>query len=108
MWGKNGIFGSTERRFVQLSNLQTPAPGQYTAKGSIGQLSQVVTINDSKRVKPIFGSKTKRLASANPTTKPETFGVLQYDVASNTIGASVIKKVDSVSNPLLANLAKRN
>lgn len=34
-------------------------------------------------------------------------GVLQYDIASNTIGESV-KHKDHVSNPLLANLAKRS
>lgn len=28
-FGKNGVFGSTERRFVDTENLQTPGPGQY-------------------------------------------------------------------------------
>ncbi len=28
-WGKNGVFGSTERRFVEHINLKTPGPGQY-------------------------------------------------------------------------------
>jgi hypothetical protein len=26
-FGKNGVFGSTERRFVETDNLQTPGPG---------------------------------------------------------------------------------
>lgn len=27
--GKNGVFGSTERRFVQLEKLKTPGPCEY-------------------------------------------------------------------------------
>jgi hypothetical protein len=26
-WGKQGVFGSTEKRFVQAAPLQTPGPG---------------------------------------------------------------------------------
>lgn len=35
-------------------------------------------------------------------------GVVQYDISTNTIAATVSKKADAVNNPLLANLTKRN
>ena len=27
LYGKSGVFGSTERRFVEQNNLRTPGPG---------------------------------------------------------------------------------
>jgi hypothetical protein len=29
MKGKNGVFGTTERRFVNTENLKVPGPGEY-------------------------------------------------------------------------------
>lgn len=38
--GKNGSFGSTERRFASFKQFGTPAPGQYAHSSSIRLLSQ--------------------------------------------------------------------
>jgi hypothetical protein len=38
-WGKNGVFGSTERRFVPVTGnnpAALPGPGQYLHPGSLG------------------------------------------------------------------------
>ena len=60
----------------------------------------------------MFISKTKRGASAtiaktSKSGKGGANGVLQYDVESKTINASVRQKVESITNPLLASLAKK-
>ena len=60
----------------------------------------------------MFISKTKRGASATSTKvskggKGIDSGIIQYDVESKTINAQVRKKVESITNPLLANLAKK-
>ena len=72
-------------------------------------------LNEAKEIKrssSMFISKTKRGASATTTKASKNGkgidnGVLQYDVESKTINAQVRKKVDSITNPLLANLAKK-
>jgi hypothetical protein len=60
----------------------------------------------------MFISKTKRGASATSTKVSKSgkvidSGIIQYDVESKTINAQVRKKVESITNPLLANLAKK-
>lgn len=60
----------------------------------------------------MFISKTKRGVSATSTAatnkgKDKQQAVLQYDVDSKTIGAQVKKKVETISNPILASLAKK-
>jgi hypothetical protein len=59
----------------------------------------------------MFISKTRRGASATSTKaskgKVLDSGIIQYDVESKTINAEVRKKIDSITNPLLANLAKK-
>ena len=29
VWGKQGVFGTTEKRFTQNKNLENPGPGHY-------------------------------------------------------------------------------
>ena len=68
-------------------------------------------ISKSKRQFSSTSRKSTHAASrgtAAPAQKPEPKGVIQYDVKSNTIAATVNKKADAISNPLLANLTKRN
>ncbi len=39
-WGKQGVFGSTEKRFVQPQTLQTPGPGVYKPERSLTILAK--------------------------------------------------------------------
>jgi hypothetical protein len=58
-WGKQGVFGSTEKRFVQAQTLQTPGPGMYKPEKVIQVLDKK---NDSniKRSSSMFLSGSKR------------------------------------------------
>lgn len=61
----------------------------------------------------MFLSKTKRGASAttaktSKSTKGGVHNVIQYDIESKTINASVKQKIDNITNPLLANLTKKS
>jgi hypothetical protein len=69
--------------------------------------------SEIKRSSSMFISKTKRGVSAttaktSKSGKGVASGVLQYDVESKTINATVRQKVDTITNPLLANLAKKS
>ena len=35
--GKNGVFGSTERRFVHIEHMKVPGPGEYTTQDPYSQ-----------------------------------------------------------------------
>ena len=61
-WGKNGVVGSTERRFVPLSGSNPaalPGPGQYLHPGTMAEKSPQAS--DLKRSSSMFCSKTNRL-----------------------------------------------
>ena len=59
-WGKNGVFGSTERRFVPKGNqpMYTPGPGTYIQPDLVGKQTQMA--GEIKRSSSMFLSKTKR------------------------------------------------
>lgn len=99
--GKNGVFGSTERRFVQMENLKTPGPGQYT--NTEVKMGQSTSSTDLKKPTSMFVSRTNRHTSAlSRNTKTQasdtslkskkqnaksTTEIVQYDVDHNTIKA---------------------
>lgn len=61
-WGKNGVFGSTERRFVPSHGINPatqPGPGAYIHPSSIGDTP--IAASDIKRTSSMFTSKTKRM-----------------------------------------------
>lgn len=103
-WGKNGVFGSTERRFVPFSsaNVVVPGPGQYIHPGSLGDGNPQVT--ELKKTNAVFTSKTKRMNQSAQNLN----NIVQYDNSQNTIALNVRKKVETQHNPLLANLTGKN
>jgi len=104
-WGKQGVFGSTEKRFVQAQALQTPGPGNYKPERSIVALDRKNEVN-IKRSSSMFLSSTKRNPYEELKAKA-ALSVVQYDDKTKTISEEVKKKVEA-GNPLLANLkAKR-
>ena len=100
-WGKNGVFGSTERRFVPKGNqpIYTPGPGSYIQTDVVGKQTQLA--GEIKRSSSMFLSKTRR---ANTGTKrPEQANqVVAYDDKLYTISENVRKRVEQANNPLLA------
>jgi Sperm-tail PG-rich repeat len=58
-WGKQGVFGSTEKRFVQPHALVTPGPGLYKPERSITILAKKNETN-IKRSSSMFISQVKR------------------------------------------------
>ena len=58
-WGKQGVFGSTEKRFVQPHALVTPGPGLYKPERSINILAKKNETN-IKRSSSMFISAVKR------------------------------------------------
>ena len=58
-WGKQGVFGSTEKRFVQAQTLQTPGPGMYKPERSLNVLDNKNEVN-IKRSSSMFLSGTRR------------------------------------------------
>jgi len=107
-WGKNGVFGSTERRFVPSHGNPTaqPGPGAYIHQGVIGDTPTAAS--DIKRTSSMFTSKTKRMQYMNEAGPTQAAHVVQYDNQQNTIAANVRKKVEALNNPLLANLHGKN
>jgi hypothetical protein len=66
MWGKQGVFGSTERRFVDKADINTPGPAQYTTEGKLaGSMSQRVMKPTSN-----FASSVKRNDKIGATENP--------------------------------------
>ncbi len=61
------MFGSTEKRFVQQAQLQTPGPGQYKPERSQNVLDKKKD-NNIKRSSSMFISGTKRNAYDNLKT----------------------------------------
>eukprot|EP01022_Parablepharisma_sp_SALTPOND_P005157 TRINITY_DN121831_c0_g1_i1.p1 TRINITY_DN121831_c0_g1~~TRINITY_DN121831_c0_g1_i1.p1 ORF type:complete len:430 (-),score=8.21 TRINITY_DN121831_c0_g1_i1:241-1530(-) len=94
VWGKQGVFGSTERRFAQLSTLvlscgnryqqKTPGPGFYDAAQAIKELEQKPTIGQSA----VFRSPMK-LSRKKPDAAPS---IGQYDQSLHTIQARLQKQ----------------
>jgi len=70
-WGKQGVFGSTEKRFVQAQTLQTPGPGVYKPERSINALDNKNDTN-IKRSSSMFISNVKR----NPYEKLDSKNTL--------------------------------
>jgi hypothetical protein len=64
-WGKQGVFGSTEKRFVQPQTLQTPGPGVYKPERSLTILAKKNETN-IKRSSSMFISQVKRQTNVPP------------------------------------------
>jgi len=58
-WGKQGVFGATEKRFVEQKKLVTPGPGNYNPLASINMLQQKSEAN-IKRSSSMFLSQAQR------------------------------------------------
>ena len=58
-WGKQGVFGSTEKRFVQGKVMITPGPGQYKPDRSVNILDKKKESN-IKRSSSMFLSGSLR------------------------------------------------
>ena len=97
VWGRQGVFGTTEKRFVSTSAaLATPGPGYYPPDAH-----KRVGIHNSTNRKPlsVFASKTKRTQEM----KAEGPAPGQYETTS----AFTEKKVTSgTGNPLLAGIGE--
>jgi len=86
-WGKQGVFGSTEKRFVQPNTLQTPGPGVYKPERSLTILAKKNETN-IKRSSSMFISQVKRQPYVQPKHVVEQ-PVVQYDSKTGTIGEVV-------------------
>lgn len=109
MWGKQGVFGSSEKRFVNKKNSFTPGPGHYRAeslkdagepKYKKEKMSAVFVSKDcrgksnesfapppgSYETKPGFGIVKKKAVSMHPAlskvSKSKSFGQLGFDSGS--------------------------
>lgn len=100
VWGKQGVFGSTERRFAQLSSMvlnikismktkKTPGPGFYNAEEAVKEISQkAITEGPSSMFKiPMKISKKK------PDIMP---AIGEYDQSMNTIQSNLQKKKEKM------------
>ena len=111
--GKNGTFGSTERRFAPKGGQaaivvnENPGPGSY-----IQPDADAIKKEEIKRSSSMFISKTKRAGSTFHMTKKSKqqpgLDKICYDDSANTIAANVKRKVDQINNPLLAQLTTKN
>jgi len=100
-WGKQGVFGATEKRFVGEKKMVTPGPGNYNPLQSLVMLQQKSEAN-IKRCSSMFLSSQlrdpkKAIAQAPP---PGEYEVNQYDIATQ-----VKKNAEAgANNPAIANL----
>ena len=86
-WGKQGVFGSTEKRFVQPTSLQTPGPGLYKPERSLTILAKKNESN-IKRSSSMFISQVRRQPHHIPKHVVEVAEV-QYDAKTGTISDNV-------------------
>jgi len=97
VWGRQGVFGTTEKRFVaQTGPLSTPGPGYYPPDAD-----RRVGIHNSVKRKPlsVFASKSKRSLEL----KHDGPAPGQYEAVS---GFSPKQSVGGTGNPLLAGLGE--
>lgn len=75
VWGKQGVFGSTERRFYSKVKTKEIGPGEYTAD------SKIIGMHNSAKNKgnAVFLSKAKRIAEV-PLSETPPPGA--YDITS--------------------------
>ncbi|CAG9314958.1 unnamed protein product [Blepharisma stoltei] len=90
VWGKEGVFGSTEKRFVAHRVNETPGPGYYVADESR------VGIHNSSKHKPssVFSSRVKRDFSPNQSESPAPG---HYEISTSISGSRRISHKTAVS-----------
>mmetsp|Transcript_4099 Transcript_4099/g.3954 ORF Transcript_4099/g.3954 Transcript_4099/m.3954 type:complete len:333 (+) Transcript_4099:697-1695(+) len=95
VWGRQGVFGSTERRFAPTKNQETPGPGYYPpdAHNRVG-------LHNSALHKPssVFTSKAARDGQLKSTETPAPG---TYEIPSS-IGAK--RSPTSPTHPLLTHI----
>lgn len=97
-WGRQGVFGTTEKRFVGTLPVSTaPGPGYYPADSA----KRIGTHNSARKKQlSVFASKTNRVAEK----KADGPAPGQYEIKS-TFEQS--RTVSGTGNPLLAGEHKR-
>lgn len=90
-WGKQGVFGATEKRFVEQKKLVTPGPGNYNPQASINMLDSKSEAN-IKRSSSMFLSQAKRTQASNKDALQNppvgNYKVDQYDIAEQAMKAA--------------------
>ena len=97
VWGRQGVFGTTEKRFVAAAGgVATPGPGYYPPDAD-----KRVGIHNTVKRKPhsVFASKSKRTLDV----KQEGPAPGQYEAVS---GFSPKTTVGGTGNPLLAGIGE--
>lgn len=106
-WGKKGIFGSSERRFViKRSNIEeekNPGPGNYNPIDSIKALEEKKNQANKRKLNANFLSKTRR---ENIPVKKEK-SPEPYNPQNGTIADNVRKKTEQGSVPLLSSMKEK-
>lgn len=98
-WGRQGVFGTTEKRFVGAVPVSTaPGPGYYPSDAA-----KRIGTHNSARKKPlsVFASKTNRVADM----KSEGPAPGQYELKSEFQQS---RTVSGTGNPLLAGAAEKH
>ena len=72
-WGRQGIFGTTEKRFVSTGRKDIPGPGYYSSENRLGTHNSAL-----KKPLSVFQSKVKRDQASNITAPAPG----QYEVKS--------------------------
>ena len=102
---RNGIFGSTERRFAtHSSQAETPGPGHYTTTSDTNLLRKAQTYQ-----RAYTHEHGRRKDQSLKTEKPQIWkDVIQYESEYNTIAGNLQKKNNQLSNPLLTFMTKQS
>jgi hypothetical protein len=75
-WGKQGVFGTTEKRFNKQmvpSTVDNPGPGQYKPEKAVKALDSKKTESNIKRSSSMFLSGTIRNPYENKQGREELF-----------------------------------